>query len=147
MRVAIANAKLTGVTTAQTLVEVVAGASQPLAVHGIYVEQPTSDTSEQLEMQVVRGDGSVAPTSTVAPSLLDPNDGTVGWQLVTAFTAASVESDVIIHSVFNTVAGFVFEARPDTAILVPAGQSLVIKLLEAPTASMDIIVRVLGIEG
>lgn len=113
-----------------------------LKIHEICITQDTSETSEQLPLNVFRtASDQSAKGSSNTPAPLNPGDaafgGTARTNILTAETFAAETTMLMRHS-SNILSGWHILPTPECQIVVPPSGGLVIKLDAAPGAAISI---------
>jgi len=127
------------IATAITIVQIKAGASNPLELLRVVISQGLSESSTQEQVQILRK--SVAATVTSAtPLLLDPESqaaGAVGGTAATGITgtAEGTDGDILVDDGFNILNGWVWLPTPEERIKVDAGGIIAFKFPIAPASA------------
>lgn len=126
-------------TGAKTLVQIKAGASNPLEIIRVSVTQKGSTTSEQIQVQLLRKTAAATVTS-LTPLLLDPAfpaAGAAGGTAATGYNASAegTDGDVLLQEGFNILNGFLYLPVPEERIKVPAGGFFGVKFPDAVTSN------------
>ena len=132
----------TALTTAKTLIQVVAGAA-PFDLIGATVSQVTKSTTEMLRIQVLRKT-AVATVTAFTPLLTNPVDPAalaVGGTTATGVnaTAEGTNGDVLEDRVWNILTGtWEYAPIPEARKRAAQAGNLALVLITAPAASMTI---------
>ena len=121
---------------------ITAPADSAVLLHEVVITQDTSETSEQLPVQIFRTatDQSAKGTG-VTPAPLAAGDaafgGTVRRYIVTADTFATVTT-LLFRQSQNVLGGWHWLFTPETRPVISPSTHLIIKLDTAPTAALPI---------
>ena len=132
----------TALTTAKTLIQVVAGAA-PFDLIGATVSQVTKSTTEMLRIQILRKT-AVATVTSATPLLTNPADPAalaVGGTTATGVnaTAEGTNGDVLEDRVWNILTGtWEYVPIPEARKRAAQAGNLALVLITAPAASMTI---------
>ena len=132
----------TALTTAKTLIQVVAGAA-PFDLIGATVSQVTKSTTEMLRIQILRKT-AVATVTSATPLLTNPADPAalaVGGTTATGVnaTAEGTNGDVLEDRVWNILTGtWEYTPIPEARKRAAQAGNLALVLITAPAASMTI---------
>ena len=124
------------ISTAITIIQIAAGAANPIEILRATVTQRGSTTSAQPDVQLVRK--TAAATVTPATPLLlrgsAPASAAVGGTALTGITATAegTDGDVLPHQGFNVLTGWVYLPIPEERIWVPGGGIIALKFPTAP---------------
>jgi len=143
------------VSTAITLLQLVAGAAVPFEILSALLTQRGSITSVQEKIAFVRKSAAATVTTAVAGTHLfktKPGDPTAGLQLGTALTgviatAEGTDTDVPYEEGFNVLNGWKYQPVPEERLYVAGGAILGLKFRTAPASQvwqMAITIRELG---
>lgn len=113
-----------------------------VVIHEIVITQDTSETSEQLPINIFRtATNQTAKGTANTPAPLAAGDaafgGTVRTNILTAATFAT-ETTMIMRQSQNILNGWHILPTPECRIVVSPGTYLIIKLDAAPSASLPI---------
>lgn len=135
----VTNAGVT-ISTAITVIQVKAGASNPLWLLRAYIGQENSIVSVQERIRIVRK--TVAATVTSSTPLLYDTDDTaakaVGGTAATGITgtAEGTDGDLLVGRCFDVRMGMEWIATPLEMIYVPAGGIIALKFPVAPASQL-----------
>lgn len=140
------NLTRVAVTTAATIIQIKAGASNPLEITRASVSQSLSTTSTQLPIQIMRKSAAGTVTS-FTPLKLHPDAVAafaVGGTAATGTNASAegTDSDVLVQEVFNYLSGWYYLPVPEARIQVPVGGILGLKLPVAPGSSVTLTAQI-----
>lgn len=127
------------ISTAITVIQIKAGAGNPLELLRVVISQGLSETSTQEQVQILRKTVAATVTSST-PLLLDPDaevSGAVGGVAATGITASAegTDGDVLVDDGFNILNGWVWLPTPKEQIKVPAAGIIALKFPVAPTSA------------
>lgn len=131
------------VSAVQDLFELVAPTDAAVVVHRVEISQDGSETSEQLPIRMVRGEGSVTSgsggsTPTARP--LAKGDaafgGTVEANNTTRMVAGSGALIPLARRAWNVLDRFLFTPTPEERIVISPGDRLTVELPVAPAAAL-----------
>ena len=124
------------VSAIQDLFEIVAPATGSVIIHGCYISQSVSETSEQLPILVHRASTSGSGGSTPTPSPLQVGGAAAESTVEANNTTQGTEGAFIHAESFNVLNGWVWMPTPECRpVLSPSGR-LVIELQTAPAAAL-----------
>ncbi len=134
----VVNNRAVTISTAITVIQIKAGASNPLELIRAHISQKGSATSIQEGIQIVRKSAAATVTS-FTPLKLDPSwqaAGAVGGTAATGITATAegTDTDVLIQEGFNVLSGWTWLATPEERILVPVSGIIALKFAAAPAS-------------
>jgi hypothetical protein len=140
MRTYSVTMKQTAVTTAITLIQIKAGASNVLRVLRAWVSQSNQTSSAQLSVAILRKTGAATVTS-ATPLLLDKGDaasGAVGGAAATGVNATveGTNGDILVQASFSVLNGWLWVPVPEERIIVGPAGIIGLTLITAPGASM-----------
>lgn len=126
------------VSTAITVIQIKAGASNPLELLRVHASQRGSVTSVQERMQILRKTAAATVTS-ATPLKYDPSAqaaGAVGGTSATGITATAegTDGDVLVDEGFNVLTGWTWLPTPEERILVPVSGIVALKFPNAPAS-------------
>lgn len=124
------------------LFAIIAPSDAVVKIHEIVITQDTSETSEQLPLNIFRtATDQSAKGSAVTPASFQPGDaafgGTVRSNILTAEGFAT-ETTMLMRQSQNVLNGWHIFPTPETQIVISPGTSLVIKLDAAPGSALPI---------
>lgn len=127
------------ISTAITILQIKAGASNPLELIRAQISQGLSETSTQEQVQILRKSAAATVTS-VTPLLLDPESqaaAAVGGTAATGKTATveGTDGDVLVDDGFNILNGWLWLPVPEERIRVDAGGIIAMKFPVAPASA------------
>ncbi len=130
---------IAGVTTAQSLIQIKAGATTSLEILRAWISQTTVLVSDQSEAEIHRNSAAATVTDQ------DPLPHEVGDQAVaatggTAATGIDASGEgtpgaVLIREGFNMLSGWIYLPTPEERILVPPAGFILLKLNLAITSA------------
>lgn len=125
-------------TSVVTLIEFETAATHAFEVLRAWIENETSEVSEQWACSFVRksADGTNVTTPTVEP--LDPASQSHGQTVRGMCTTVGTISATIMRRGFNVLNGFEWVATPEERIVVPAAGTFGLHLPVAPVTSTTI---------
>ncbi len=127
------------ITAAISLIQIKAGASNPLQLIEARVSQSSSTTSAQQRAQLLRK--TAAATVTAFTPLLengaDPAAGAVGGTAATGTNASAegADGDLLMQWDFNVLTGLLWQPALEDRIWVPVSGIIALKFPTAPAAS------------
>jgi hypothetical protein len=128
------------------LVYVKPHATKGFWVHEVLVTQDTSETSEQLPLNIFRtSTDNAAQGSAGAANPLDPGDAAFGGTVRTGITGANLaaETSMLRRESQNVLGGWHYLPSPEVRpFFSGGGNGLVVKLDAAPSAALPISVTV-----
>lgn len=127
------------VSTAITVVQYKAGATNKASVVRFRATQRLSETSQQEQIYLLRKTAAATVTS-FTPLKNDPDSGAafgVGGTSATGITATSegTDGDILVSAGFNVLNGFEWVRSDMAEIIVPAAGIIAIKFPVAPTSA------------
>ena len=136
------SGKVTGVTGAETLILLTAGANEPLEVLDVQVSEKTSG-GQNLAFKCghVSNVASAAGTDVSSSiQLHDPEGGSVSATALEKLTTepTTYTSGDLGRRAVNTEAGYDFSPIPEAFPKVPGGKGFAVRLEDAPAASTDL---------
>lgn len=124
------------VSAIQDLFEIVAPSDAAVIIHGCYISQSASETSEQLPILVHRASTSGSAGSTPTPSPLEVGAPAAGSTVEANNTTQGTEGTFIHAEGFNVLNGWMWMPTPECRpVLSPIGR-LVVELQVAPAAAL-----------
>lgn len=124
------------VAAIQDLFEIVAPSTASVVIHGCYISQSASETSEQLPILVHRASTSGSGGSTPTPSPLQVGGAAAESTVEANNTTQGTEGTFIHAEGFNVLNGWMWMPTPECRpVLSPTGR-LVIELQVAPSAAL-----------
>jgi len=130
------------VSGAITLVQVKAGATQPLQLIEARCTQSISTTSAMQRIWICRKSAAATVTSftPLLENTIDPAAGAVGGAAATGINASSegTDGDVLLEWDFNVLQGFLWQPVIEDRIWVPAAGIIALKFPAAPGAALTI---------
>jgi len=126
------------ISTAITIIQIKAGANNPLEIIRAHISQKGSTTSVQEGIKIVRK-SSAATVTSFTPLKLDPSvqaAGAVGSTSATGITgtAEGTDTDVLIQEGFNVLSGWTWLPVPEERIVVPVSGIIALKFTAAPAS-------------
>ena len=126
------------ISTAITIIQIKAGASNPLWLVRAKLSQKGSTTSAQERVQILRKTAAATVTS-ATPLLFDGDDvaaKAAGGTSATGITATGegTDGDVLVDQGFNVLNGFEWIATPMEMIKVPVSGFIALKFPAAPAS-------------
>jgi hypothetical protein len=120
---------------AVTLLQIKAGATNPLEIIRASISQTGTTTSAQMCAQIVRKSGAATVTS-FTPLLLRTNDvaaAAVGGTSATGYNASGegTDTDILLSEGWNVLNGWLYLPVPEERIYVPAAGIIGLKMLIA----------------
>lgn len=123
------------VTAAKTLIRLSAGSAKPLQIQAVYISQQASETSEQLEVRVVRVTTDGTGTAGTAVKW-NQSDSAFGGSFASNLTVEPIKADVYHRESFNILNGWSW--YPPMELTVIGGERIALELMTAPGASLNI---------
>jgi hypothetical protein len=124
------------VSAIQDLFQIAAPSTGSVIVHGCYISQSASETSEQLPILVHRGSTDGSGGTTLTPSPLQVGGAAAESTVEANNTTQSTEGAFVHAEGFNVLNGWIWMPTPETRpTLSPSGR-LVVELQVAPTAAL-----------
>jgi hypothetical protein len=118
--------------TAITILELTAAAGKPLRLIRAWVSQVTSETSQQLGVQILRKTATITG-SALAAVKHNQNDGAPGVTGKHTASGEGTDGDILLGEGFNALNGWLYLPVPEERIYVLPAGILALKLIEAPT--------------
>lgn len=132
----------TSVSGAITILQVKAGAADPIQLLRAFVSQRTLTVSAQQRIQIVRKSAAATVTSftPIKYNPASPASGAAGGTAATGYngSAEGTDGDVVIADIFNILAGWLWVPTPEERIVVPAGGIIALKFPTAPGSAMTV---------
>jgi len=129
---------VTSGTSVVTLVEIELPAAHTWEVIRAYIENETSEVSEQWTASFVRKSADGTNVTTPTGSALDPASPAHGLTLRGMATAVGTISETLMRRGFNVLNGFEWVATPEERIIIPATGTFGLHLPVAPPSSITI---------
>lgn len=133
------------VSAVQDLFELQAPADASVVIHRVTVTQEVSETSEQLPIQLKRGEGSVTSGSggaTVTPTPLSKGDAAFGGVVErnnTTQLAVGTGAIKIMHREgWNVLSGYDYRPTPEERPQISPSDYFVVSLPTAPGAALTV---------
>lgn len=128
----------TSISTAITVIQIVAAATKSIRLISGFLFQTTTTTNAQQRIQLLRK--SVAATVTAqTPALLDPGDtAAVSTGGINA-SAEGTDSTIILDEAFSLLTGWIWKPIPEEFIYAPGADILAIKFPAAPAAAQTFV--------
>lgn len=126
-------------STAITIIQIKAGATNPLEIIRVSVNQSDSTTSAQTGIRILRKSAAATVTSfTPLVGQAAAAAAAVGGTSATGITATAegTDGDILIDEGFNALNGFLYLPVPEERILVPAAGIIGIKFPVAPASAL-----------
>lgn len=138
-KVYVVNNLNVSISTAITIIQIKAGATTPLWLVRVALNQRASTTSAQDRVMIVRKTAAATVTS-FTPLLYDGTDGAaaaVGGTTSTGITATAegTDGDILVDRPFNVLNGFEWIPTQLEMIKVPAAGFIALKFPVAPTSA------------
>jgi hypothetical protein len=135
----VVNFTNTAVTAAITLIQIKAGATNPLQLIEVRFSQSSSTTSAQQRIQIAKQTAAGTVTS-FTPLLENPSDGAANAAGGTSATGVNCSSegtytDIYLEWDFNVLTGFLWQPALEDRIWVPAAGIIGIRFPTAPGSS------------
>ncbi len=126
------------ISTAITIIQIVAGAANPIEILRATLTQGASAASAQTQIQLLRKAGAATVTS-ATPLLLrgsDPASSAVGGAALTGITASAegTNGDILVDQGFNVLTGWQYLPVPEERIWVPAAGIIAMTFPVAPAS-------------
>lgn len=121
------------ISTAITIIQVVAAAAKPLILIRAWVTESASATSAQAGVEIVRKTAAGTTTS-VTPVKHNPSAAASSFTAGHNATAEGTVTDVIPSEGFNVVNGWLYLPTPDEQVIVPGGGILAVRFAAAPAS-------------
>lgn len=126
-------------STAITIIQIKAGATNPLELIRVSVNQSDSTTSAQTGIRILRKTATATVTSftplIVQAAAAAAAAGGTSATGITA-TAEGTDGDILIDEGFNALNGFLYLPVPEERILVPAAGFIALKFPVAPASAL-----------
>lgn len=133
------------VSSAITIIQLKAGASNICLIHRLEMSQSGSTTSAQVRTQILRKSAAATVTS-FTPLLMDTGDSaakSVGGTSATGITASGegTDSDILVNAVWNALSGYLYLPTPDERIVVPAAGIVGVKFPANPALTITAVLE------
>lgn len=127
------------ISTAITLIQIAAGAANPLELLRVVISQGLSEISTQEQVQILRTSTAATVTAST-PLLMDSRSeasGAVGGTALTGITATveGTPGDILVDDGFNILNGWTWLATPEERIVVEGGDFIALRFPVAPTSA------------
>jgi hypothetical protein len=135
----VVNRLAVATSTAISIIQVKAGAANPLEILRASVWQSSSTTNAYARIQLLRK-SAAATVSSVTPLLFNPGfpaAGAVGGTAATGITASAegTDGDILIEENFSILSGWLYSPVPEERPYVAAGGIIALKFPAAPTSA------------
>jgi len=123
----------TSISTAITVIQIVAGTNQSIRLISGFLFQSTTTTNAQQRIQLLRK--SVAATVTAqTPAPLDPSDTAAAATGGTNASAEGTDSTILLDEAFSLLTGWIWKPIPEEFVYAKGAGILAIKFPAAPAA-------------
>lgn len=126
-------------STAITIIQIKTGATNPIELIRVSVNQSDTATSAQTGIRILRKTAAATVTS-FTPLIVQAAaaSAAVGGTTSTGITATGegTDGDILIDEGFNILNGFLYLPVPEERILVPAAAFIALKFPVAPTSAL-----------